>query len=432
MLKHILFSSSLVIGVAGFATDYPVTSTDDSGPGTLRDAMNSIGAGDTITFDSMLSGTITLASALPALTIDTTIAGPDSLAVTIDGNAAYQIFEVNSNTVITNLVLTNNDTTTIGSAILVDDGAVLMLDTVSIPHCGGSCQAPVMVSAEAALLTNNVTFSSPSSSGVDITFDSDSAAIFGCDNSVQPQIWIATTGNSNMYKEGVGTMEIKAASSVDMALVADDGTLIFSDTTIEPVYALPSGILQGTSTSEYVANVGIVQTGSGFGTITNATDYYQDTSAVLNIKIDGSGNTDLVYAEATGHLAGDLVIQLAPGTYTASTEYTMMTCDAGFTTPFDNVYFDMGDGLEGISNASLSYTDTSVVLTITSTFNVSSHTALVAKKKCPPPEKKPSDSPVSKMFKKAFKHKKVPKENVCDVIKTYTKKMDKKAKKKKK
>jgi hypothetical protein len=76
----------------------PVTTTADSGPGSLRAAIEASGDGDVIYFDASLSGqTITLTSG--ELAIDASIAiqgpGPDLLTVSRDGLApAFRIFHV--------------------------------------------------------------------------------------------------------------------------------------------------------------------------------------------------------------------------------------------------------------------------------------------------------------------------------------------------
>ena len=75
-----------------------VTSTADSGAGTLRQAIIDLNAqtgSHTITFTG-LTGTITLASALPALTKSMTITGPGLSSLTISGNNLYRVFDTNN------------------------------------------------------------------------------------------------------------------------------------------------------------------------------------------------------------------------------------------------------------------------------------------------------------------------------------------------
>ncbi len=64
----------------------------------LRDAIalaNTDGDGDTIVFNSGVTGTITLGSSLPAITVSVTITGPGANLLTISGGNSYQIMSVN-------------------------------------------------------------------------------------------------------------------------------------------------------------------------------------------------------------------------------------------------------------------------------------------------------------------------------------------------
>ena len=72
---------------------FTVTNTNDSGFGSLRDAMANAASGDTINFSLAYPATITLAS---TLTINTnlTISGPGASNVAISGNNAVQVFSI--------------------------------------------------------------------------------------------------------------------------------------------------------------------------------------------------------------------------------------------------------------------------------------------------------------------------------------------------
>lgn len=94
-------SALLVAGPARCFT-YTVTSlADDGGPGELRAAMiaANASAGSTITFQSGLSGTITLSptlQALPTILVPTTIQGPGESLLAIDGRGTYRPFKINA------------------------------------------------------------------------------------------------------------------------------------------------------------------------------------------------------------------------------------------------------------------------------------------------------------------------------------------------
>jgi predicted outer membrane repeat protein len=111
------------VDVGAVQSDYvQVTNTNDSGAGSLRAAINAVNAssyGGDIEFAAGVTGTITLASALPTINQSLTIIGPGASNLTISGNNAYQIFEISSSSTvfISGLTLANGMTTGDGGAI---------------------------------------------------------------------------------------------------------------------------------------------------------------------------------------------------------------------------------------------------------------------------------------------------------------------------
>ena len=140
---------------------HTVTTTADPGSGTcgttcaLRDAItasNAAGHGD-IVFATAVTGTITLGSALPAISGAVNVVGPATGSLTISGNSAYQVFSVTTGSLdlsdltiahgksastggainntagavsLTNVLLSSNNATTLGGAI--DNGGALMIN----------------------------------------------------------------------------------------------------------------------------------------------------------------------------------------------------------------------------------------------------------------------------------------------------------------
>ena len=91
---------SLLIGTNGIAQAAPtetVTNLNDSGAGSLRQALADVDARGTVTFDSSLSGTIDLQTALEA-DKSFTLTGPGARQVTIDANNRDNILVIGSNT----------------------------------------------------------------------------------------------------------------------------------------------------------------------------------------------------------------------------------------------------------------------------------------------------------------------------------------------
>ena len=95
----LMFISSLAINLnLANAVDYTVLNTADSGPGSLREAIETanvtIGVADTILFDSALNaGIITLATPL-GVTDDLTIQGPGADLLTLSGGSLTQVLKV--------------------------------------------------------------------------------------------------------------------------------------------------------------------------------------------------------------------------------------------------------------------------------------------------------------------------------------------------
>src|ERR1051325_6624305 len=94
------------------AATFIVTNTNDSGPGSLRQAIDDASSSDTITFDSSLSGqTVILESSFPMIVKNLTIDG-SALAskVTISGNHSAQVFTLDHSSVtLKSLIIVNGN-----------------------------------------------------------------------------------------------------------------------------------------------------------------------------------------------------------------------------------------------------------------------------------------------------------------------------------
>ncbi|PSO96706.1 MAG: hypothetical protein BRC59_09540 [Cyanobacteria bacterium SW_4_48_29] len=117
-----------------------VTTNADSGEGTLRNAIASAADGDTIKFDSSLSGeTIALTSGEIGIEAgkDLTINGAGADGLSINGNDTSRIFNVDSNQdvptdlTLQNLTLSDGYTSDRGGAVQVKYKGALSLDKVN-------------------------------------------------------------------------------------------------------------------------------------------------------------------------------------------------------------------------------------------------------------------------------------------------------------
>jgi hypothetical protein len=142
-----------------------VTNNNDSGSGSLRDAIANVDAGGTIDFDPMLDGqTITLTSGELLIDKSLTIQGPTSGGLTISGGNTSRIFNVNAsvnftfsnltisggnaatgggvnnlgNLTILNSTLTGNSSTGHGGAILTEGGVVRIINSTISGNTAGN------------------------------------------------------------------------------------------------------------------------------------------------------------------------------------------------------------------------------------------------------------------------------------------------------
>jgi len=143
-----------------------VTNTNDSGSGSLRDAIANVCDGGTINFDPMLRGQITLTSGELLIDKSLTIQGPTTAGLTISGNNTSRIFLVNAgvnftfsnltisggqavsgsgggifnqgNLTILNSTLTGNVATSNGGAIYTDGGVVKIINSTISDNTAGA------------------------------------------------------------------------------------------------------------------------------------------------------------------------------------------------------------------------------------------------------------------------------------------------------
>ncbi|EHC08490.1 right-handed parallel beta-helix repeat-containing protein [Fischerella thermalis] len=115
-----------------------VTNTADSGKGSLRAALDSAQAGDTIQFDSSLANkTITLTSGELAITKDITIDGAGAENLTISGNNATRVFSVWKYTDATVKNLNINNGLATGKDPDIRGGGIAVWDygTIEVVNC---------------------------------------------------------------------------------------------------------------------------------------------------------------------------------------------------------------------------------------------------------------------------------------------------------
>jgi CSLREA domain-containing protein len=276
---------SIFAGAEAWAANtYTVTTLDDT-PGscsgatcsTLRAALTAANAssGDTINFTG-LKGTITLTSALPAITQGVTIAGPGANSLTVSGAKAYQIFNINnpSATVAISGLTLSNGTSPLGSGGAIESSATLTVTSCAFSdnfadYWGGAIESTGMLTVTSSTFTGNYASSEGGaigSTGVAVVTDSTfSGNIGGFD----------AAGGGGAIRN-FGTMTV--TDSTFSANSGNYGAAIYnygSSMTVE------NSILTGNS-SQFGKGAGIL---SDSGTVNaNYNLYYQN--------LDGNGSED--------------------------------------------------------------------------------------------------------------------------------------------
>lgn len=136
---------ALVGALPSFANTITVTNTDDSGAGSLRDAIATAASGDTINFNVPVPATITLTSGYLTIDKNLTITGPGAAQLAISGNKTYfKVFWIDSGVTVTISGLTVENGATVsgtsdaGGGILNFGTLTLMNSTVTGNSAPGS------------------------------------------------------------------------------------------------------------------------------------------------------------------------------------------------------------------------------------------------------------------------------------------------------
>ena len=137
---RILFATCLsalcLAALSAEAATITVMNTNDSGAGSLRQALANANNGDTIHFG--IAGTITLTTGELLVDKSVTISGPGAASLTVDGNLAGRVFRVSSGVTATIAGLTITNGNAWGDALIntgggiYNDHATLALDNCTV------------------------------------------------------------------------------------------------------------------------------------------------------------------------------------------------------------------------------------------------------------------------------------------------------------
>jgi hypothetical protein len=160
----------LLAPAAAQATDFPVWNTNDTGPGSLRQAITDVNNNNVGTHSIPINttGTLTLASALPAINSDVvTITGPGPGQFTLNGADSFQALRIQAGTVsISGITIAHGycasaPCSSAGGGIY-NAGGTVTLDDVTVTANGSNSQGGGIYNTGTMSITN----STVSSNGV--------------------------------------------------------------------------------------------------------------------------------------------------------------------------------------------------------------------------------------------------------------------------
>ena len=132
---------SMRLSTAAPANIIVVTNTNDSGPGSLRQALVDANDGDAINFDASLNGQkITLTNGQLNVDKNITISGPGADYLAVDGNMQSRVFYINpgKTVIISGLTIKNgNAANNPGGGMYNDGGALMLSDCTVTGNSGG-------------------------------------------------------------------------------------------------------------------------------------------------------------------------------------------------------------------------------------------------------------------------------------------------------
>jgi hypothetical protein len=349
-------------------TVYTVTNTNDTGTGSLRAAITAADA-DLATPHTIdltgVSGTISLATALPSITKDMTIQGPGASTLTVARGATsgFQLFTLNGsglNVTIENMTLTNGSASNGGAIGVVDQN--LTLSGMTLAGNTATNGGAIYVSANATIAVNNSTITNNTAStggGFDVVGTVGNATITINNSTLSNNtgqggvlnmtghggvsISNSTLSNNRGSFGGVVTLFTGNASlSIDHSTISGNsagqaGAIYFSGSGVFTISS--STIANNTATTGgalYVANFGNAITLTSV-TMTGNT---ATTGGAIHFPT-GGGGIDIINSIISGNGAATGPNINAGATLTVTSYYDAIDNTAGFPTSFTPGFGDL-------------------------------------------------------------------------------------------
>lgn len=243
------------------------------------------------------------------------------------------------------LVLSGNST--------YNGGTVLSAGTISLGHNSGLGTATLAM-ADATILALDSGISASNAVTVAGTSTVSVASGTGTLSGI-----ISSTGA--LTKTGSGTLILSGANTYTGATTISAGSLTCTGSTAaaSTVTVSSGATLRGTGTIGGNTTVaGTVHPGTSIGTLVISSDLTLNANSVTEIEISPT-QSSLIQVTGAATLNGTLDLIIEPGTYSAGTQYTVLTAN-----PISGTFATFSESIDGV-NVSLIYSSNAVIVALT-------------------------------------------------------------------
>jgi sugar lactone lactonase YvrE len=339
-------------GAPHAATNISVTSTDDSGPGTLRAALASAGNGDTIDATGV-SGSILLTSGELLVAGSVTVLGPGPANLAVNGNAASRVFNISGSVVtiagltITNGMASGSFPANLGGGIYAAAGTLTVsnctLSGNSAQHGGGIYNDGAFGSATLTVSGSTLNGNSASVTGAGIYNDGafGNAALTVSASLLRSNSSAAAGGG--IYNSGAfGSATATVSASTLNGNSASSGAGIYNDGySGSATVTMSASTLSGNSAGG--AGAGIYNSGQSSGT-----GAVQILNSTLSGNLAGGHSGGGIYNDGTS--SGQVTLTVKASTFSGNTGGIFNNGPASLQ--LDNTILNAGASGANLANAS--------------------------------------------------------------------------------
>jgi len=346
----ICFALICSLGISAYADIITVTNTNDSGPGSLRQALADVNDGDTIEF--AVTGMIGLTSGELVVNKNITISGPGAENLAVNGNAKSTVFHIapGESVTISGLTITNGHAVDSGAGVY-NDHAVLILNDCTISdnsatgNLGGGIHNDGKDVGHATLHINNSLVSNNSGGIYNDALQAGTATLvitYSTLSNNGPGEAINNDGWSCTFC-GNGTTSVGITNS---SITGNPGGAIYSDTgrqncggscpvtisiTNSTISGNGSGVHNSTLSDTVVSNSTISDNGSGISNdlVSMGTSVFDSTMSNNGVELSVSGPSPLNIANTLFKVSAGGHSIISDGGTVHSFGYNLSSDDGG-------------------------------------------------------------------------------------------------------